>query len=117
MKVTTHNNGSLKGKIFALVWIAIIITASTFGQTRFKGIPYIKNYTRQEYNASPFNWAVVQDAQGMIYVANNYLLMELDGKSWRFIVLKNRTVVRSLAIDEKGKVYVGGQDDFGYLAP
>jgi ligand-binding sensor domain-containing protein len=107
-------------KIWIRVFVGFIFTliaTNSFSQVRFKGIPYIKNYTRHEYNASPFNWAVVQDARGLMYIANNYFLMELDGKSWRYIVLQNRTVVRSLAIDEKGKVYVGGQDDFGYLAP
>jgi ligand-binding sensor domain-containing protein len=85
------------------------------GQIRYDGIPYIKNYTRQDYNSSPFNWGVVQDARGIIYVANNYHVMEFDGITWRTMPLPNRTVVRSLAIDTKGVVYVGGQADFGFL--
>jgi hypothetical protein len=114
----TIKNGFLAAKVFTITWIILTISlSSSVAQTRFKGIPYIKNYTRQEYSGSPFNWAVVQDARGLIHVANNYFVMELDSKAWRIIVLQNRTVVRSLAIDEKGKVYVGGQDDFGYLAP
>src|SRR5688572_3463506 len=71
-------------------------------QVRYAGIPYIKNYTRQDYNASPFNWGVVQDTRGIIYVANNYNLLEFDGNSWRNMPLPNRTVIRSLAIDSKG---------------
>jgi len=111
-------------RIFRCVYgVGLIILASLLNgqsvsaQVRYNGIPYIKNYTHQEYGASPFNWAVVQDANGLIYVGNNYLLMEWDGNTWRMIALPNRTVVRSLTVDSKGRVYVGGQDDFGYLAP
>jgi ligand-binding sensor domain-containing protein/DNA-binding CsgD family transcriptional regulator len=86
-------------------------------QSRFDGIPYIRNFSRQDYNSSPFNWSVVQDKRGVIYVANNYHILEFDGNSWKALPLPNRTVIRSLAIDTKGTVYVGGQADFGYLQP
>ena len=86
-------------------------------QVPVDGIPYIRNYTRQDYNASPFNWSVVQDTRGIIYVANNYNLLEFDGNNWRNMPLPNRTVIRSLVIDPAGTVYVGGQADFGYLVP
>jgi DNA-binding CsgD family transcriptional regulator len=105
----------------SLVRVLVVLLAclfnSTFAQVRYSGIPYIKNYTRQDYNASPFNWGVVQDSRGIIYVANNYNLLEFDGNTWKNMPLPNRTVIRSLAIDKKGTVYVGGQADFGFLQP
>jgi DNA-binding NarL/FixJ family response regulator len=87
------------------------------GQHKYNGIPYIKNYTRQQFYSSPFNWAIIQDAKGMIYVGNEYFMLEMDGNTGRSIGLPNRTIVRSLATDKKGKIYVGGQADFGYLKP
>jgi hypothetical protein len=105
----------LKGLLLILICLLTEFTASA--QIKFKGTPFIKNYTRKDYKASPFNWAIVQDARGIVYVGNNYDLLEFDGSSIRLIHLPNRTVVRSLAIDKKGVVYVGAQDDFGYLAP
>jgi ligand-binding sensor domain-containing protein len=97
--------------------ILFFIGHTATAQISYDGVPYIRNYTRQEYNSSPFNWCIVQDARGIVYVANNYHLLEFDGNSWRNMPLPNRTVIRSLAIDNKGFVYVGGQADFGYLAP
>lgn len=102
---------------FVLLLFFLHLILPVGAQPRFEGVPYIRNYTRQEYNSSPFNWGVVQDKRGIIYVANNYNVLEFDGNTWRALPLPNRTVIRSLAIDNKGVVYVGGQADFGYLAP
>lgn len=102
-------------RVSTVLFLVLAIHATA--QIRFDGVPYITNYTRQDYNSSPFNWGIVQDARGIIYAANNYHLMEFDGNNWRVKPLPNRTVVRSLAVDPKGVVYVGGQADFGYLKP
>jgi ligand-binding sensor domain-containing protein len=108
-------------KITLCVWLtmmaALVILSETIAQVRHDGIPYIRNFTRQEYNSSPFNWNVVQDGRGMIYIANNYHLLEFDGNTWRNMPLPNRTVIRALGIDDRGYVYVGGQADFGYISP
>ncbi|MBT1703761.1 ligand-binding sensor domain-containing protein [Chryseosolibacter indicus] len=107
----------LKRLLFFFVLLNVIIQVRSYAQIKFEGIPYIKNYAKQDYNSSPFNWNIIQDQRGIIYVANNYNLLEFDGNTWKCMPLPNRTVVRSLAIDKKGIVYVGGQADFGYLAP
>ena len=86
-------------------------------QVKIEGIPYIRNYQLNEYQGSPQNWAVVQDHRGIVYVGNNYGILEFDGNHWRKLGLPNRSTVRSLAISKAGRVYVGGQNDFGYLEP
>ncbi|MCJ8164407.1 hypothetical protein MKJ04_06085 [Pontibacter sp. E15-1] len=95
----------------------LLACAATLAQGRNEGIPYITNYTQKEYKSSPQNWAAVQDHRGVLYFGNNFGVLEFDGNHWRTISLANRTIVRSLAVDKKGRVYVGGQDDFGYLQP
>jgi ligand-binding sensor domain-containing protein/DNA-binding CsgD family transcriptional regulator len=108
----THRK--LIGFILAL-WLPAMIPA--FAQAPPEGIPYIRHYSRQDYGSSPFNWSIVQDRRGVVYVANNYNLLQFDGNTWRSTPLPNRTVVRSLALDKNGTVYYGGQADFGYLQP
>jgi len=80
------------------------------------GFKYFKNYTPDDYNLQPQNWAVVQDKRGFIYVGNVEGLAEYDSVSWRKIEVPNM-VVRSLAVDKKGIIYVGGINEIGYLAP
>ncbi len=106
----------MKNLITILAYMLLVCTTA-LAQVKNEGIPYITNYTQKEYKASPQNWAVVQDHRGVMYFGNNFGVLEFDGNHWRMISLANRTIVRSLAVNKKGRVYVGGQDDFGYLQP
>lgn len=78
---------------------------------------FIENYTVEEHNAETQTWAALQDNRGVMYFGNNAGVVEYDGSSWRLIRTNNKSVVRSLAIDSSGVIYVGAVGDFGYLAP
>ena len=52
-----------------------------------------------------------------MYFGNNAGVLEYDGVTWRLIETAKKDVVRSLDIDENGRIYVGASADFGYLAP
>jgi signal transduction histidine kinase/DNA-binding response OmpR family regulator/ligand-binding sensor domain-containing protein len=82
------------------------------------GYKYFKNYSYKEYDHNPQNWGMAQAENGIIYVANHAGVLEFDGVSWRPIYkdIPNYTV-RSIAIDDKGTIYIGGNDEIGYLAP
>ncbi len=81
------------------------------------GIPFLQNFTPKEYGADAQNWAIVQDRRGVMYFGNNTGVLEYDGVSWRMIPVDNGSAVRSLAVDERGVVYVGAQGEIGYLTP
>ena len=76
-------------------------------------------YSQDQYGASmsPQNWAIAQDTRGVMYFGNTGGLLEFDGQWWKTIGLNNGSFVRSLAVDERGTVYVGGVGDFGFLQP
>ncbi|MFQ5568679.1 MAG: ATP-binding protein [Rhodothermales bacterium] len=82
------------------------------------GLPFFyEHFSRQDYKQHHQNWAVIQDHRGMIYAANYDGILVYDGASWDMIETVTNTVVRSLAMDSNGVVYVGVQGDFGYLHP
>jgi signal transduction histidine kinase/ligand-binding sensor domain-containing protein len=81
------------------------------------GRPFIRNYSPKEYGASTQNWAILQDQRGVMYFGNGVGLLEYDGVSWRLLTMPNQSLVRSLAMDQNGRIYVGAVGDFGYLAP
>jgi len=81
------------------------------------GKVFITNYRPKDYGAHAQNLAIVQDNRGVMYFGNVRGVLEYDGVSWRLIQLPNKSLVRSLAKDENGRIYVGGVGDFGYLAP
>ncbi len=80
-------------------------------------MPDITNYTKQTYSAGLQNWDIKQDKNGIIYAANNEGLLTFDGKNWNLYPLPNKTIVRSIEIGYDNKIYVGGQDEFGYFSP
>ncbi|WP_224995531.1 triple tyrosine motif-containing protein [Cesiribacter sp. SM1] len=82
-----------------------------------KGIPLVKNFGTVDYGAGIQNWQIAQDSRGLIYVANNFGLLEYDGNLWRNYGAPSGTKVRCLTISADDKVYVGSQGDFGYFAP
>lgn len=81
------------------------------------GLPYIHNYSAAEYGAGTDNWAVVQDKRGVMYFANFSGVLEYDGSQWRTIQVSNQSLVRSLAVDSNGIIFVGAVGEFGYLSP
>jgi len=81
------------------------------------GIPDIISYPRDVYNAGTQNRGIVQDRNGVMYFANYQGLLTFDGNYWKTYPIKNKTVVRSLAIGKDNRIYVGGQGDFGYFSP
>ena len=74
-----------------------------------------QNYSPKTYGANPQNWSAVQDSRGVMYFGNTYGVLEFDGVFWRLIRLTNDAPALSLAIDARGRVYVGGQGVIGYL--
>jgi signal transduction histidine kinase/DNA-binding NarL/FixJ family response regulator len=81
-----------------------------------KGYRFLKNFTYNEYDHSPQNWSMTQAGNGLLYVANQAGVLEYDGVRWRVIYVPNGPA-RSLDINEDGIVFVGGQDEIGYLKP
>jgi ligand-binding sensor domain-containing protein/DNA-binding CsgD family transcriptional regulator len=81
------------------------------------GLPDITNYTKDLSRTGAQNRMVKQDRKGVLYFANNEGVLSFDGIHWRTYPLPNKSIVRSLEFGEDNRLYVGGQDEFGYLAP
>ncbi|MBI3519823.1 MAG: hypothetical protein HY062_10760, partial [Bacteroidetes bacterium] len=80
-----------------------------------KGNNYIKNFSPSDYKASDQNWGGIQDKNGILYFANLDGVLIFDGKHWKIIQIKNNASVFSIDIDSHDKIFVGGDNQFGYL--
>ncbi|MFH2143457.1 MAG: SpoIIE family protein phosphatase, partial [Bacteroidota bacterium] len=76
------------------------------------GKPFVKNYLPEEYGSHPQNWAVTQDLDGKIYFGNNEGVIEFDGEFWNKISI---TGLRSMRTDSNGKIYLGADNELGFL--
>jgi ligand-binding sensor domain-containing protein len=76
----------------------------------------IVNYTKADFHGGAQTWDIGQDRNGFMYFANNEGLLSFDGTYWKVYPLPNRTIMRSLAIDNQ-RIYAGGQGEVGYFEP
>ncbi len=104
-------------QLFLTGFFAYLFIVNGLYAQRETGLPFLRNYSPREYGASPQNWGIVQDSNGILYVANNTGVLEYDGITWRKIPVTNRSAVGSLAIDSQNVIYVGATGEFGYLKP
>ena len=100
-------------------WVLFILFQAfnnTYAQNTI-GLPRIINYNIRDFQAGNQTWDIQQDDNGIMYFANGAGLLTFDGNQWRLYRLPNKTIVRSLFISQDQKIYVGGQDEFGYFEP
>src|SRR5664279_5977086 len=93
--------------LVALLFIVCILKAQegSLLLTNFKESNEIENQ----------NWAICQDDNNVMLFANRLGILTFDGKDWSSIPVP--TIPYSLKYNpEKKKVYVGGDNNYGYLA-
>ncbi len=77
-------------------------------------VPPVTSYTKTDYDAERQNWNIAQDSKGIMYFANTAGLLQYDAQSWQLFRMPNRLGLRSVAIDEKDRIYTGSYEEFGY---
>src|SRR5687768_5833699 len=100
-------------------WLWLLVTTAIFagaamGAERLAGTPPVQHF-EPDIEVHPQNFAVVQDARGIVYVGNQQGVLEFDGENWRLLELPNHEIVRTLAVGPDNRVWVGGYNTFGYL--
>lgn len=101
----------LKRHLLLLFFVSISILLN--GQTASRLIPS-QVFSSKDFNSQPKNWAFAEDAFGRIYVGNKEGLLVYDGL-WKKYIIHNSNDVKSIDIGEDGKIYVGGNGEFGYF--
>ena len=105
----------LKKIFFLSLFFLFIISTDAQNFTKYRGVPYIKNYSAKQYNAHEINFDVIQNDVGIMYFANFAGILEFDGSRWNKIPTSTGTRVLSFDKDNTGTIFVGGLYDFGYL--
>lgn len=90
--------------------ICCLFAVSGYGQ--MLGTPFVDSYSKTVYGYGTQNWDIDQAANGTLYFANNDGLLEFDGAQWTLFPLPNRTVLRSISVQDR-VIFAGGQNEFG----
>lgn len=80
-----------------------------------QGNKYITNFSPSQYKASDQNWGSVQDKDGVMFFANLNGVLIYNGIKWETVILPNEENVTSIDIDENNKIFIGAENEFGYL--
>ncbi len=82
-------------------------------------VNYLPNdYASDSYTSSPQNWNFIQDKNGVAYIFNTSTILEFDGSEWKNVRNSGKKkYLFQTAKDEQGQIYVGGQNELGYLTP
>ncbi|MDR3711836.1 MAG: triple tyrosine motif-containing protein [Puia sp.] len=93
------------------------LSATTGHSQNTIGLPAVTNYSSQSFHAGIQTRRIDEDRNGVLFFANSEGLLTFNGNYWNLFPLPNKTIVRSVASDSSGKIYVGGQDELGYFYP
>src|SRR4030042_2240536 len=77
------------------------------------------NYASKEYGRGyqAVIYSIILDNRDIVYAGNANGILEYDGKTWDFIPVRLGANVISMAKDSSGTIFIGSQNEFGYLAP
>jgi len=103
----------VKRVAFVILLLALVVEVR--GQNTI-GLPLIVNYNKADFHGGAQTWDIGQDKNGYMYFANNEGLLSFDGMYWKAYPLPNRTIMRSLAIENQ-RIYAGGQGEIGLFEP
>lgn len=107
-------NYRIRTIITAVIAVLPVFFAEAQNFTRENAIPFIKNFSPEDYHAHEQNFDITQDQDGFMYFANFAGILRYDGENWNLISMKSGMRVLALDTDNDGKVYAGGLYDFGY---
>ncbi|MES2695731.1 MAG: type II toxin-antitoxin system PemK/MazF family toxin, partial [Verrucomicrobiota bacterium] len=93
------------------------VTAAVQADTspRSTGTPFMQVWRTEDFEASTINWRVLPHPSGLIYIANNFGVLEFDGATWRLIPMPREGAARTLAVDRDGRVWAAGNGDLCVL--
>ena len=98
-----------------MLWVWAGPSHATPDRPNELGSPIIHNYTPEQYASHSQVWSGIQDRRGVLYFATSDAVIAFDGISWRSIEVPG-SVVRGIAMDDHGTIFVGSVNDVGYLA-
>lgn len=111
------DNGYYLRLMRLLVTVLFSLISTILWSQRMQGLPFIKYFSSQDYKGGIQNWSITQNNDGLIYVANNFGLLEYDGTRWNRYELPRQTKMRDVSIADDGLIYYASQGDFGFYDP
>ena len=98
-----------------LLLLLLLTYHSSLLTSSAQGIPFIRNFTADDYGANNLNYDVESDENGIIFVANFEGLMYYDHADWRIIHTPGISRVTVVVRSSDNTMWVGGYNYFGKI--
>jgi diguanylate cyclase (GGDEF)-like protein len=97
-----------------LLFLLALLPLTGIAET-LHGMPLLRRYLPEDYNATPQHWAIATDKEGRLFVGNSEGVLRYDGEKWDLIELPGKQLGRAVVTGEDSRIYVGSYDTFGWL--
>ena len=98
-----------------LLLLLLLTYHSSLLTSSAQGIPFIRNFTADDYGANNLNYDVETDENGNVFVANFEGLMYYDHADWRIIHTPGISRVTVVVRSSDNTMWVGGYNYFGKI--
>ncbi len=85
------------------------------GQDILKDSLFIREFRPGDFRAAYDNYHATEDENGILFFANGNGVLEYDGSTWELHKLPSFGIVVQVVASPDGRIYVGGDNDFGYM--
>ena len=99
-------------KLCIMFCILVVFSCLAFAQGS-PGIPFIRNFTAEDYHAHNRNFDIEIDQNGVIYVANFNGLLYYNHVEWQLLLTPDITRITVVYCDKSNTVWVAGYNFIG----
>ncbi len=111
MKMVFHNITKRRVKWLLPICLFVFLPLNLHAQ----GIPFIKNFSSNDYKAHNQNFDIISGQDGTIYVANFEGLLYYENARWHILHTRGVTRITAVFCDSKGVIWTGGYNYIGYV--
>ncbi len=101
-----------KNTLFSFILSICLFLYSNTGFSENIGNPYIQRIILNNYGINNNNFSIIQDFKGVIYIGNANGIIQFDGYFFEILKVPGTPF---MDINNKGIIYVGGENDFGFV--
>lgn len=103
----------IKRLFFLLIFFSF--SNSFLGQfSNLPGLPFIKNFSKDEVKKDVKVFDISQDANGVLYFATSGFLLEFDGFRWVNYSEENQSDLRAVLYKDDQHIFTAGHGGFGF---
>ncbi len=108
---------SKQTNFWAFLILFLSFAFNSLGQSKMFGNRELEVFAPTDFKTLTSRGATTQAPDGKMYFGGNGNILEYDGSEWRKIPFAANQEVTALACSPQGVIFVGGRNNFGFLAP